>query len=93
MPPKKKRPSDHSPAGKGETVLEGCARTAPEAPEEAKPESNFDRLVTHLHSGSLAYRLVQAYRDQNATDPAESMKAVLRKRLEEVRRSIDHPKA
>lgn len=55
--------------------------------------NNSDRLLKHLDEGSLAYRLVQAHRDRGTTDPAESIKSILQKRLDQVRRNLDHPKA
>ena len=64
-----------------------------EMPEKAEPKNNTDRLLTHLKDGSLAYLLVQAHRTRDIADPAESIKAVLRERLEQVRRSIDDPEA
>jgi hypothetical protein len=62
-------------------------------PEKAEPKNNYDRLMMHLEDGSLASRLVQAHRDRDIANPAESMKAVLRERLEQVRQSIDDPEA
>ena len=64
-----------------------------EMPEKAEPRNNFDRLLTHLEDGSLAYRLVRAHRVHDAADPAEPMRTVLRERLEQVRRSIEYPEA
>ena len=67
-------------------------REMPEKAEDnSKPRNNSDRLLTHLETGSLAYRLVQAHRDRDIADPAESMKAVLREQIERVRWSLDHP--
>ncbi len=62
-------------------------------PEKAEPKSNYDRLLTHLEDGSLAYQLVQAHCDHDTTDPTESMMTVLRERLGQARRSIDGPEA
>ncbi len=68
-------------------------REAGEMPEKAESKNNYDRLLTYLENGSLAYRLVQAHLDRDIANPAESIKAVLRERLEQVRRSIDDLKA
>ena len=61
--------------------------------EKAEPKNNSDRLLTHLEDGSLAYRLVRAHCDRDIADPGESMKTVLRERLQRVRGSIDDPEA
>jgi hypothetical protein len=61
-------------------------------PDETKPPDNFDRLLKHLKNGSLAVRLVQAHRASGAASPSESMKAVLRARLEQVRGDLDSTK-
>jgi hypothetical protein len=61
--------------------------------EKMEPRNNYDRLLTHLEDGSLAYRLVQAYRDRDITHPVGSMKAVLLERLEQVRGCIDNSEA
>lgn len=65
----------------------------PRMTEKPDPKTNIGRLLMHLENGSLAYRFVKAGRDRDIGDPTESMKAVLRERLEEVRRDIDDPKA
>lgn len=62
-----------------------------ELSEKSEPNNNCDRLLTHLEDDSLAYRLVRAHRDRDITDPEESMKIVLRERLQRVRGSIDDP--
>lgn len=62
-------------------------------PEKVEPVNNSDRLLKHLDEASLAYRLVQAHRDRGTSDPAESIKSILQKRLDQVRRNLDHPKA
>jgi hypothetical protein len=62
-------------------------------PDEVKPQNNYDRLLKHLKEGSLAARLVQAHRTPAAGGSAETMKTVLRERLEQVREKIDNTKA
>jgi hypothetical protein len=59
--------------------------------EKAEPKNNYDRLLMHLGDGSLAYRFVRAHRGRDIANPAESIKAVLRERLAQVRGSIDNP--
>lgn len=61
--------------------------------DKAEPKNNSDRLLKHLKDGSLAARLVEAYRIRDAADPSESMKAVLRERLEQTREKIDGAEA
>jgi hypothetical protein len=58
-------------------------------PDDTKSHDNLGRLLKHLEDGSLAARLVHAHRDSRASDPSESMKAVLRARLDEVRGDLD----
>jgi len=65
----------------------------PEMSEGGEPTHNTDRLLKRLNEGSFAYRLVQAHRDRGTTDQVESVRAVLRERLEQVRRSLDHPQS
>ncbi len=57
-------------------------------PDDTKSLDNLDRLLKHLKDGSLAARLVQAHRTPDTDDPAESMKAVLKERLEQVRNDL-----
>lgn len=61
--------------------------------EETKAQDNFDRLLKHLKDRSLAARLVQAHRASEVADPAESMKTVLRERLEQERKNLDGTEA
>jgi hypothetical protein len=58
---------------------------------KSKPEKNYDRLLNHLKSNSLAAALVRSYRDHEADGPAEAMKTVLKERLAKVREKIDSP--
>ena len=63
-----------------------------EMPEKSEPMNNSDRLLKYLKDGSLAYNLVQAHRNRETASPMESVNAVIQKRLEQVRKSIDNPK-
>lgn len=60
--------------------------------DKAEPKNNYDRLLTYLEEGSLADQLVRAHRDYDAAHSVESMKAILRERLKQVRAGIDNPK-
>ncbi len=60
--------------------------------DKAEQKDNFDHILTHLKDGSLAARLVQAYRKPTKADPMESMRIILLERLEQVRGSIDNHK-
>lgn len=62
-------------------------------PNDATSQLNVDLLLKHLKNGSLAARLVNAHRAPDAADPAEAMKAVLKKRLDQVKEKIDDPTA
>jgi hypothetical protein len=61
-------------------------------PDEAKPKSNIDRLLAHLRKDSLAFRLVEVYRDCISNNSVESIRGVLRERLEQERKKIDSTK-
>lgn len=61
--------------------------------DESDPNENIDRLLKHVKEGSLAARLVLAHRASNAGSPAESIKAVMRDRLERVREDLDGGKS
>lgn len=54
--------------------------------------TNYDRILKHLEDGSLASLLVKAHQDHKSTSPMESIKTVIRKQLEQVRKKIDHSK-
>ena len=58
--------------------------------KETKRQDNIERLLKHLKEGSLAAKLVHAH---GAPDPAESMKAVLRDRLQQVSGNFDGTEA
>lgn len=62
-------------------------------PDTVKSTSNTDLLLKHLKDGSLASRLVEAHRNRSPADSPDSMRAVLRERLEQARREIDGTKA
>jgi hypothetical protein len=49
---------------------------------------NFDRLLLHLKDNSLAAALVHAYRDSAPGKPREVLKAVLKTRLELLRKTL-----
>jgi hypothetical protein len=61
--------------------------------DESKTQDNINRLLRHLKKDSLAAHLVQAHHTPETGDPAESMKAVLRKRLEQVKEDLDGTQA
>ena len=57
------------------------------------PQTNVDRLLKHLRTGSLARQLVEAHASADgATPPADSARAVLLARLAQARGSLDGPK-
>jgi len=58
--------------------------------DDKKPQDNVERLLKHLKENSFAAMLVHAHSGPN---PAESMKAVLRERLLQVRGNLDGPEA
>jgi len=58
-------------------------------PDEPDYTNNIDRLLVHLNDDSLAARLVRAYQAADEGGAAESLKAVLAKRLEQVRAKLD----
>ena len=58
-------------------------------PADPKEPNNIDRLLKHLKDGSLAARLVRAHHSPGTASPRESMAAVLKERLEQVRNSFD----
>ena len=61
--------------------------------DESKTQNNINRLLRHLKKDSLAAQLVQAHHTPETGDSAESMKAVLRKRLEQVKKDLDGTQA
>ena len=72
----------------GEVVSDSEAE---EMSQKSEPDNNCDRLLTHLEDGSLAFRLVRAHRDRDIAEPEESMRIVLRERLQRMRGNIDNP--
>jgi hypothetical protein len=58
-------------------------------PDKPGPRSNSERLLTHLKDGSLAAQLVRAHGDRDPDQPEESMRAVLKERLEQERMGVD----
>ena len=55
------------------------------------PQSNFERLITHLAKDSLAAKLVAAYAAAGEATPADTMAKVAAGRLDELKRSYDKP--
>jgi len=51
--------------------------------------NNIERLLAHLDDDSFAAQLVEAYQAADEGSPAESVKAVLAKRLKQVRAELD----
>lgn len=60
--------------------------TPPAPPATPLPQSNSERLLSHLEEDSLAARLVRAHGESN---PREAMLAVIQERLAEVRADLD----
>lgn len=65
------------------------AQAGPEEAKAAVPQSNFERLITHLAEDSLAAKLVEAYAGAGSADRAAAVKAVADDRLTELKRSHD----
>jgi hypothetical protein len=57
--------------------------------QEHKSLDNFDRLKKHLKDGSLAVHLVEARRSPGEEGQRTAMTAILKDRLEQVRKSFD----
>lgn len=57
-------------------------------PNAKTPPDNFDRLLKHLKAGSLAASFVQAHRAPGAASPRDALRAVLKTRLEQLRRTL-----
>jgi hypothetical protein len=57
--------------------------------DDIKSHSNFERLLEHLQQGSLAAKFVSAYIEQFGKEPAEALRKVIFKRLEQVRDEYD----
>lgn len=62
-------------------------------PDKVTSTSNTDLLLKHLKDGSLASRLVKAHRNHSPVDSPDSLRAILRERLEQAKREIDGSKA
>jgi hypothetical protein len=56
------------------------------------PQTNFERLLSHLQENSLAARLVSAYAGPGAQTVAEAVSKVIAARLAELKRRYDVPK-
>jgi len=57
----------------------------------AAPQSNFDRLATHLRKDSLTAKLVSAYAAAGEKNTAQAIKDVMTARLDELKREYDAP--
>lgn len=55
------------------------------------PRSNFDRLLSHLDSDSLAAKLVSAYAEPGQHTRAKALRNVIAGRLHELKESYDDP--
>ena len=82
-------PLDRSSTCEGPVLSGSETSEVTEMPDKAEPMNNSERLLAHLEDSSLAARLVRAHRDRDPAHPAESIKAVLKEGLEQVRASID----
>ena len=56
------------------------------------PQNNFDRLALHLDRGSLAKRLVDAYRTPGDKTPTEAMSEVVSERNKELKSRYEKTK-
>lgn len=72
-----------------ESVDQDMTQAGAEEAKAAAPQSNFERLLTHLGKDSLAAKLVEAYAGADAAGPAAAIKAVADDRLTELKRSHD----
>jgi hypothetical protein len=59
--------------------------------ERSAPQTNFERLLSHLRKNSLAAQLVSAYADPGEQTPAEAVSKVIADRLTELKRRYDEP--
>ncbi len=54
-----------------------------------EPLSNFDRLIKHLSSDSLAAKLVAVYAEPGDRTPVKAMREIISERLDELKSSYD----
>jgi hypothetical protein len=59
--------------------------------ERGAPQTNFERLLSHLQRDSLAARLVSAYAGPGEHTPAEAVSKAIADRLAELKRHYDEP--
>ena len=55
--------------------------------DHPEPQRNLERLLEHLEEGSLAAKLVEAYRGSES-DPSRNMKTVLEERLKKLKENL-----
>lgn len=72
-----------------ESADQDLTQAGAEEAKAAAPQSNFERLLTHLGKDSLAAKLVEAYAAADGADRATAIKAVADDRLTELKRSHD----
>lgn len=72
-----------------ESADQDMTQAGAEEAKAAAPQSNFERLLTHLGKDSLAAKLVEAYATADGADRATAIKAVADDRLTELKRSHD----
>lgn len=58
-------------------------------PDESTPESNADRLLTHLNPESFAARIVAAYASAAGEDCKTAIEKIVRDRLAEIAGGYD----
>ncbi len=56
---------------------------------KSKTMNNSEHLLKYLEDNSLAAKLVRAHGDRDPAHPEESMKIIIRERLNQMRESID----
>jgi hypothetical protein len=59
---------------------------------QSAPQSNFERLITHLGKDGLAAKLVRAYAVPGDSTPAQAVNKVMADKLNELKSSYDKPK-
>lgn len=72
-----------------DSVDQNTGQPDPEEGQAAGPQTNFERLLTHLGKDSLAAKLVKAYANADGADRAAAIKAVADDRLAELKRGHD----
>lgn len=64
-------------------------RPYPEEEQAEGPQTNFERLLTHLGEDSLAAKLIEAYAGADGAGRAAAIRAVADDRLTQIKRSHD----